>query len=149
MTPEEIEMVEQIKKKDGITISNETINWMRKTKEEFIATDGDDMLFDQEYAITAETSFQNAIISAIPRGIINRFSKRTVQPKWIGEISFDFTNWRPQLHMNPLRDGEEALYPETENRLHMWEKPQPGREVLSWMPSGRGGSKDKQWSQAD
>ena len=51
-----------------------------------------------------------------------------MQPKWIGEISFDFTDWRPQLHMKPLRDGEEALYPETENRLHLWEKPQPGEK---------------------
>ena len=42
-------MVEQVKKKEGVIISNETINWMRKTKEEFIATDGDDMIFDQEY----------------------------------------------------------------------------------------------------
>jgi hypothetical protein len=126
ITPDEKEIVEQIKKKDGITISNETINWMRKTKEEFIATDGDDMLFDQEYAITAETSFQNAIISAIPRGIINRYSKRTVQPKWIGEISFDFSSWRPHLHMRELEIGEEALYPETENRFHLWEKPQSG-----------------------
>ena len=126
LTPEEIEMVEQIKKKEGIAISDETINWMRKTKEEFIATDGDDMIFDQEYPVTAEVSFQNAIVSAIPRGIINRYSKRTVQPKWIGEISFDFANWRPHLHMKELGPSEEALYPETENRLHIWEKPQPG-----------------------
>ena len=126
LTPDEIEMVEQIKKKDGVTISKETINWMRKTKEEFIATDGDDMLFDQEYAITAETSFQNAIISAIPRGVINRYSKRTMEPKWIGEVSFDFAQWRPHLHMRELKEGQEALYPETEDRLHIWEKVKPG-----------------------
>ena len=126
LTEEEKEMVEQVKKKEGVTISNETINWMRKTKEEFIATDGDDMLFDQEYAITAETSFQNAIISAIPRGIINRYSKRTVQPRWVGEITFDFAQWVPHLYMKELKEGKEALYPETENRLHLWEKPQSG-----------------------
>ena len=130
LTQDEKEMVEQVKKKEGVTISNETINWMRKTKEEFIATDGDDMLFDQEYAITAETSFQNAIISAIPRGIINRYSKRTVQPKWIGEISFDFAKWLPQLFMKSMKEGEEALYPETENRLHMWEKAQSGERYV-------------------
>lgn len=28
--------------------------------------------------------------------------------------------------MKEMRPGEEALYPETENRLHLWEKPQPG-----------------------
>jgi hypothetical protein len=27
-----------------------------------------------------------------------------------------------------MRPGEEALYPETENRLHIWEKPQPGEK---------------------
>jgi hypothetical protein len=126
LTPEEVEMVEQVKKAEGFNISNETINWMRKTKEEFIATDGDDMLFSQEYPTAAEDSFQNAIISAIPRGIINRYSKRTVQPRWIGEISFDFTNWRPQLFMKELKQGTEALYPETENRLHIWEKARTG-----------------------
>ena len=126
LTSEETEMVEQVKKKEGVTISLETINWMRKTKEEFIATDGDDMLFDQEFPVVAEASFQNAIISAIPRGIINRYSKRTVQPNWIGEISFDFSKWVPHLHMKKLEPGEEALYPESENRLHIWEKTQPG-----------------------
>jgi len=142
LTLEEKDMVEQIKKKDGITISNETINWMRKTKEEFIATDGDDMIFDQEYPVTAEVSFQNAIISAIPRGVINRYSKLTEEPRWIGEISFDFTQWLPHLHMteiNPRDDKGELLglvkkasYPENENRLHMWEKRIPGaRYVVS------------------
>jgi hypothetical protein len=119
-------MVEQVKQKENFTISKETINWMRKTKEEFVATDGDDMLFSQEYPTNAEDSFQNAIISAIPRGIINRYSKRTVQPVWIGEISFDFVKWLPHLYMKELKQGEEALYPEIENRLHLWEKPQPG-----------------------
>jgi len=122
LTPEETEMVEQVKQKEGFTISKETINWMRKTKEEFIATDGDDMLFDQEYPVTAEVSFQTSAITAIPRGIINRYSKRTSQPKWIGEISFDFKLWVPHLYMKGLEPGEEASYPETENRLHMWEK---------------------------
>ena len=126
LTSDEEEIVEQIKKKDGITISKETLNWMRKTKEEFIATDGDDMLFDQEYAITAETSFQNAIVTAIPRGVINRYSKRTMQPRWIGEIRFEFDKWLPHLYMKELNPGEEAPYPERENRLHMWETPQPG-----------------------
>jgi hypothetical protein len=126
LSPEEKEMVEQVKKNTGFEISKETINWMRKTKEEFIATDGDDMLFGQEFPMVAEDAFQNSIISAIPRGIINRYSKRTVQPKWVGEISFDFNKWEPRLHMRELNKGEEALYPETEDRLHIWEKRQTG-----------------------
>jgi hypothetical protein len=128
LSPEEKEMVEQVKKKENFTISHETINWMRKTKEEFVATDGDDMLFSQEFPTNAEDSFQNAIISAIPRGIINRFSKRTAEPRWVGEISFDFVKWIPHLYMKELGPGEEALNPETENRLHIWEKPQPGEK---------------------
>ena len=128
LSDEEKEMIEQVKKKENFDISNETINWMRKTKEEFIATDGDDMLFGQEYPIVAEESFVNSIISAIPRGIINRYSKKTEEPRWIGEISFDFVKWIPNLHMKELNPGEEALYPETENRLHVWEKVQPGEK---------------------
>ena len=126
LSAEEKEMVEQVQKKDNFTISNETINWMRKTKEEFVATDGDDMLFAQEFPQNASDAFQNSIISAIPRGIINRFSKRTEEPCWIGEITFDFAQWVPHLYMKELKPGEEALYPETENRLHIWEKPRPG-----------------------
>jgi hypothetical protein len=130
LTPEETEMVEQVKKKDGFSITKETINWMRKTKEEFIAIDGDDMLFDQEFPIVAEASFQNAIISAIPRGIINRYSKRTVEPRWVGEISFDFQLWRPHLHMTAVKPGDQVPYPETEDRLHIWEKALPGEKYV-------------------
>lgn len=126
LTPEEQEMVDQVKAKENFTISNSTINWMRKTKEEFIATDGDDMLFSQEYPTNAEDSFQNAVITAIPRGILNRYSKRTCEPRWVGEISFDFNLWRPHLHMRELAPGEQASYPETDDRLHLWEKAQPG-----------------------
>jgi hypothetical protein len=130
LTPEETDMANQVHQKENFQISKETINWMRKTKEEFIATDGDDMLFDQEYPVTAEVSFQNAIISAIPRGIINRYSKLTVEPLWIGEISFDFGKWLPNLYMTKVKQGEKARYPVAENRLHMWEQVMPGCKYI-------------------
>lgn len=126
LTQEEQEMRDQVKEKENFIISDETFNWMRKTKEEFVAVDGDDMLFSQEYPTNAVDSFQAGVVTAIPRGIINKYSKRTREPRWIGEITFDFDRWIPKLYMKELEQGEEAPYPELENRFHIWEKPQAG-----------------------
>lgn len=123
LTPDEQEIRKKVFEKESFTITDETFNWMRKTKEEFVATDGDDMLFSQEYTMTPEESFQNSAITAIPRGVINRYSKRTREPRWIGEILWDFDRWAPQLIMKSLQEGDEAPYPEFEDRFHIWEKP--------------------------
>jgi len=123
LSSEEEEMRKQIILKDNYQITDETFNWMRKTKEEFIATDGDDKMFSQEFPSTAEESFQSSAITAFPRGIINRYTKLTINPKWLGEISYDFAKGQPVLHMRDVSPNEEVLYPERENRFHVWEKP--------------------------
>jgi len=123
LTQEENEMRIRIQEKDGVFIKDETFNWMRNKKEEFVATDGDDMMFSQEYTSTPEESFQSSAVTAFPRGIINRYSKLTVNPKWIGEIAYDFAKGAPVLHMKDVAPNEEVLYPERENRFHVWEKP--------------------------
>lgn len=126
LTPEETEMRKQVFEKESYLITNETFNWMRKTKEEFTATDGDDMLFSQEYTSNAEESFQNSALTAIPRGIINKFSKRTANPKWIGEIRYEFEKKRPHLIMRDVGPEEDLPYPEFDDRLSVWEKPMRG-----------------------
>lgn len=123
LTPEETEMRKKVFEKESFLITNPTFKWMRQTRESFIAVDGDDLMFDQEYTSTAEVSFQNSAITAIPRGIINRFSKRTANPKWIGEIKFDFDKGKPHLYMKDVDPRAELQYPETDDRLSIWERP--------------------------
>jgi hypothetical protein len=127
-TPEELLIREQVFKKDKYFVKDEVLNWRRNKIEFFMATDGDDAMFSQEYSMTAEESFQSSAVTAFPRGIIRKFSKRTAEPKWIGEINYDWTKGVPVLHMQPLEDGQEAMYPEIGNRLHMWKKREQGAE---------------------
>lgn len=126
LTKDEQQFRERVFVKEGVIVKNETLKWMRNKKEEFIATDGDDSMFSQEYTSSAEESFQSSATTAFPRGIINRFSKLTTEPKWIGDILFDSKTNGPKLYMKELAKGEEAPYPESENRFHIWKKPERG-----------------------
>lgn len=128
VTDEERAMRDAIFEKEHFIIKDETLNWMRNKKEEFVATDGDDTMFSQEYTSNAEESFQSSAITAFPRGIINKFSKRTRDPVWIGEVTLDLGNQKPKLYLREVAVGDVIPYPETENRLHIWEKPVAGAE---------------------
>lgn len=135
VTGEEKEIRERIFKKESFLIKDETFKWMRNKKEEFIATDGDDTMFSQEYTSEAEESFQASAITAFPRGIIRRFSKTTINPRWVGEITYDFTAGKPKLHITDLgdtlakREAQDIVYPEGNGtRLHIWEMPVRGGE---------------------
>ena len=120
----------QVMKKEGYFIKDEVFNWRRKKIEEFIATDGDDKMFNQEYSSNAEESFQTSAITAYPRGIINKLSKRTRNPKWVGEIHYDFETGRPKTKMRNVTEIEDLVYPEHENRYHVWEMPQAGANYV-------------------
>lgn len=126
LTDEEKEMRDQVVKADQFIIKDETFKWMRYKKEEFVATDGDDMMFSQEYPADAEGAFQSSAITAFPRGIINRYSKRTMKPRWIGEITYDFDRGVPVPNLKPVAPGDDIPYPEQEKRFHVWELPQKG-----------------------
>lgn len=128
VTDEEKEMRERVFQKESVLIKDETFNWMRNKKEEFIATDGDDTMFSQEYTSEAEESFQASAVTAFPRGVINRFAKRVRNPIWVGEITADLDTRKAKLYGHEVVEGESIPYPETENRLHIWEKPEVGAE---------------------
>ena len=51
-------MRERIMEKEGHLIKDETFKWMRAKKEEFIATDGDDMMFAGVFVQTRRTLFR-------------------------------------------------------------------------------------------
>lgn len=125
-TEEEQGIRQQVLTKENHFIKDEVFNWRRKTVEAFMSTHGDDKKFSQEYSSNAEESFQASATTAFPRGIINKLQKRCIEPKWVGEIVYDFKADRPVAHLKELKDGEEADYPETFNRFHVWERPQVG-----------------------
>lgn len=124
LTEDEKLMRQNVLERDGFLIKDETFNWARNKKEEFVATDGDDMMFSQEYTSTPEESFQSSAPTAVPRGIINRFSKRTVPPVLIGEIDYDFHGGKPKPKLRPW--NQDFLPNDFEDRLQVWEKPAPG-----------------------
>lgn len=128
LSKEEEEMRARVLAIEKFTITPETFNWIRKTKQEFIATDGDDMLFAQEYTSTPDESFQNAAATAFPRGVINRYSKRCRNPKWMGEIYYDFERGKPLPVLMAVAEGQELLYPVEDNRFHVFEKPIKGEK---------------------
>jgi hypothetical protein len=123
LTEDEALIRQQVLKKDNYLIKDGVFNWRRKKIEEFIATDGDDKMFAQEYSANAEESFQTSAITAYPRGIINRLSKRTIPPYFIGEITYDWAAGKPHPHLHKVKEDTEVAYPETENRFHVWEPP--------------------------
>lgn len=130
LTDEEMAMRQQVLKKENHFIKDEVFNWRRKKIEEFIATDGDDKMFQQEYSSTAEESFQTSAITAFPRGIINHLSKRTINPRWIGEVIYDFKRGVPKFVGREVDPEESVEYPETQNRFHIWEKPVQGESYV-------------------
>lgn len=129
-TEEELEMRQQVLKKEGYFVKDETLNWARNKKEEFIATDGDDKMFSQEYSSNAEESFQTSATTAYGRTLINRLSKKTDTARWVGEIAYDFKADKPLLHRREVKPWEDLLCPETENRFHIWEMPIVGERYV-------------------
>lgn len=126
LSEEEEILRKQVLRKEKYFIKDEVLNWARHKKEEFIATDGDDKMFSQEYSTNAEESFTTSAKTAFPRGTINKLSKLTENPKWIGEIVYDFDADKPKLHVREVIENEYVPKPEQENRFHIWEMPEAG-----------------------
>ena len=125
-TKEEVEFCERILKKDDFIIKDETLNWARAKKEEYIATDGDDTMFSQEYTSEPEESFQQSAITAFPRGIIRKYTRLAVNPNWIGEIRFDRKSGEPKPTLRAITDKYDLQYPEDNDRFHVWKMPERG-----------------------
>ena len=126
LTEEEELIRDQIKKKENYFIKDEVLNWRRKRIQDFIAIDGDDKMFHQEYSLTAEESFQTSAVTAYPLGIINKLMKRVRNPRWIGEISYNFDLGRPSTKVREVSPTEELEYPKHHNRFSVWKRERPG-----------------------
>jgi hypothetical protein len=126
LTEEEQLIKEQVLTKEKYTVTDEVFNWRRKRIQDFIAIDGDDKMFHQEYSMNAEESFQTSAVTAYPLGIINRLMKRVRNPKWVGEINYDFDLGRPKSRMRDVTPEEELEYPKHHNRFSVWKRERPG-----------------------
>ena len=122
LNEEEVLIKEQVLTKENYVIKDEVFNWRRKKIADFIATDGDDKMFRQEFSMNAEESFQTSAVTAYPLGIINKMMKRVRNPKWTGEISYDFNAGVPRAKMREVDPTEELEYPKFHNRFSVWEK---------------------------
>jgi hypothetical protein len=139
LNEDETQMRERVLVKESFLIRNETFNWMRKRKEEFIATDGDDAMFSQEYTAEPEESFQSSAITAFPRHIIHRFSKLTRNPTEVGEIEYDTTLGKEKLHLKPFNSSGDVPYPcNNNNRFHVWKRPVKGARYSMGVDVGLG-----------
>jgi hypothetical protein len=110
-TDEEKLIKEQVLRKEHYVIKDEVLNWRRKRIQDFLAIDGDDKMFRQEYSMNAEESFQTSATTAYPIGIINKLARRVRNPKWVGEISYDFNLGRPKVKVREVEEDEELEYP--------------------------------------
>jgi hypothetical protein len=130
LTSEEAEMRERVLKTESYHITDETFNWTRKKRREFASTskEGDDSMFYQEYTSTPEESFQASAVTAFPRAIIHKLSKLTCNPKFVGEISYDFDKNQAKLEMRRVDVDEKLRRPSKGESLHLWERPIKGYE---------------------
>ena len=126
LTEEELLIKEQVLTKEKYVIKDEVFNWRRKRIQDFIAIDGDDKMFHQEYSMNAEESFQTSAVTAYPLGIINKLMKRVRNPRWVGEITYDFDAGRPVTKVRDVSPDEDLEYPKHHNRFHIWERPELG-----------------------
>ena len=141
-TPTEDEQLlrDQVMKKEDHFISDEVLNWRRKKVREFISSHGDDKKFSQEYSSNAEESFVASARTAFPRGIINKLAKLAYDPKWIGEIAYDFKLDKPELHIREVLEGEVVVKAKHHNRFHIWEMPQAGETYAVGVDTSLGNS---------
>ena len=130
LTEEEALLRDQILKDEKFFIKDEVLNWRRKSIKAFIDTHGDDKKFNQEYSAKSEDSFQSSAPTAYPLGIINRLSKLTRPPLYIGEIEYDFGIGRPKPRLRKVEQNQRIRYPKREDRFHGWEFPEVGASYV-------------------
>ena len=139
ITGDEKQMRERVFAKDSFLIKDETFNWMRKRKEEYIAIDGDDSMFSQEYTSEPEESFQSSAITAFPRQIIRRFTKMTGNPIKRGEIQYDPLTGKEKLFLKDVKPSDDVPYPDNNSsRFHVWELPIKGERYVFGCDVGLG-----------
>lgn len=128
-TKDEVAFVERVKADKNVTITDEVLNWMRKKKQEFISTEGDEFSFYGEYPSNWMEAFQGSGICAFPKRKLQKILESTVcPPRWVGEIQWNQDTAKIQFsgmgdRLRRVGKDEQLQQPEQEERFRVWEMP--------------------------
>ena len=122
LTEEEVGIKKRIKSDTKVTISDERFNWRRMKIEEFIALEGDEWKFFQEFPSNPEEAFQGSGLCAFPKRLLYEIrNTQCRRPAWTGDKE---KSPRVKFIGNVLEEGQHVPLAETDgNRLRIWEWP--------------------------
>jgi hypothetical protein len=143
-TQEEKNIREKTLLKENFNIPDEVFNWVRNKKREFVALEGDEFGFYQEFPINDVEAFQSSGTCAYPKRLLHKIlDSDCCPPRWYGEIEY---HHQPQARkegcvklidpvlrkagqLHVLMKGEH-LPPAREygERLRVWELPESGSD---------------------
>ncbi len=129
-TSDESAFVDKVKLEKDFVITDEILNWMRRKKQEFISTDGDEFNFYGEYPANWMEAFQGSGRCAFSkRGLQKIMETQVTPPLWVGEITWSIEEGKyilsgaPNGGLRRTEQGESFVNSEQEDRLAVWEKP--------------------------
>lgn len=133
LTPEEVALRGKVKKEANFDLADEQLKWRRDKINEFIAADGEEWGFYQEYpGATWLEAFQGSGLCAFDkRKLQTMLETQCCPPILFGEIDLDREkDGKLRPHLKAMRKVDRnTLIPPQENygsRLHIWEKPIAG-----------------------
>jgi hypothetical protein len=132
LTEDEVKLREKVKKEASHVLTNEQFYWRREKIKVFIAADGDEWKFFEQYPLNWVEAFQSSGRCAFDRRKLQKMLEtQCVPPKWYGEISLDRDKGkiRPAVRLTEVSDG--SIVPPAEfygSRLYVWEQPEDGAE---------------------
>jgi hypothetical protein len=152
LTEEEKHVREKVQEDDDFIIADETFNWVRMKKAEFIRLEGDEFSFYGEYPSNPTEMFQTSGMCAFPKKLLQKVLETTCcKPRWYGEIYYKSTSHKDvfnfydpveqkmgQLHCTGFFDSQgrfhytkgERIPPAKEEsaRFRVWEEPDSAAE---------------------
>ena len=127
LTAEETAIRNKVLKQRKVEIPLEHFKWRRKTIQDFVAANGDDALYYQEYPAThPNESFVGTGLCAFDKKKLQWMREETCcDPVWFGEIHLEKKKPRALLYESAKVDH---IPPQTVGggRLYVWEMPEKG-----------------------
>lgn len=115
--PVTIALARMVEEEHKVRLTAGQLYWYEKTRQEFIAFEGDDSTFLSQYPSNSTEMFQNAGLCAFSKRKLHDMLLRYGRPaRWRGEIRLDEKNDRVP-HLSDVADG----------RLRVWEFPSQAR----------------------
>jgi hypothetical protein len=130
LTPEEEAIRNKIVKVKNVVLPKGFFKWRRNKIQEFVAAEGEEYRFYQEYPLTWMEAFQASGSCAFDRRKLQALLEGTcIPPAFFGEIDLETVKGVPQPHLRVTPVDRDTFIPPAEHRgtrLRIWEKPQSG-----------------------